>query len=161
MTISGVGDGTLECVLCHHVGQGQVVELNIPLYFWIIHNGIHVHLKDVMLQCKIPPFFFIGKCFLLMYICSPSQSFLLSKHGCRKSFLELSINCVMVTSDKFEWSKMGEDSASLDVYFLFFGDIFSSSFSLRKITLIFYNYVLQLGIFYFLVLFNTENKKRR
>ena len=138
----------------------NVLQQNI-LIFWIIYNGIHVHhLKDVMLQCKYHPFF-IGKCFLLMHICLPSQSFLLSKHGCRKSILELSINCVMVTSDKFEWSKMGDDSASLDVYFLFFGDIFSSSFSLRKITLIFYNYVLQLGIFYFLVLFNTENKKRR
>ena len=57
-----------------------------------------------------------------MYIYSPSQSFLLSKHGCSKSMLELSINCVMDTSDKFEWSKMGEDSASLDVYFL---EIFS------------------------------------
>ena len=26
--------------------------------FWIIYNGIHVHLKDVMLQCKIPRFFY-------------------------------------------------------------------------------------------------------
>mgnify|MGYP006992878239 CR=1 FL=1 len=115
--------------------------------FWFLdYNGIHVHLKDVMLQCKYHPFF-IGKCFLLMHICLPSQSFLLSKHGCRKNILELSINCVMVTSDKFEWSKMGEDSASLDVNFLFFGDIFSSSFSLRSIMK--FNFHLKLFITYF------------
>ena len=53
----------------------------------------------------------------------------------------------MDTSDKFEWSKMGEDSASLDVYFLFFGDIFSSSFSLRSIMK--FNFNLKLFITYF------------